>query len=224
MLVAFTGNNIAFVKDLASRVVVLRLNAKTADPLRRQFKHRDVLEWARAHRARALSALIAIARAGEAAEIVAGSRFADFDAFIARPVRVVTGHDIRGLLETDSNTDSAFDESAAAALALIAQWQREWRGAANGDRWRTSELVDAVEQKVFDDAGIKCLRRWVDNGKLWESNPAQALGYALRNVAGDHKFEPLVLEGRVDRKSNVKVWSVESTAPADQFPTKSAKF
>ena len=213
LLVTFTGNNIAFVRDLASRVATIRLNAKTVNPLRRKFRHRDVKSWAAGERGRTLGALIACVRAGLAStmEDGPGSRFEDFDAQVVRPVLAVTGVDVRRLLDSDAESDSEADDAARAALGLIGRWQQEWRDAANGQPWRIGELAEAIDAKVLDEAGVKVLRRWVENAKLWDLDHAKALSYALRNVAGDHKFEPLVLTSRLDAKAKVNKWHVDGT-------------
>lgn len=216
LMVCFTGNNIAFAHDMASRVVVVRLNAKVANPMRRSFKHRDIRSWARTERNRALSALVAIVRAGIKAPDLDGpaSRFEDFDEWIVKPVLAVTGIDPRLRLDDSGETDSEEDGELRTALELLARWQSKWRKDLNGEPWKASELAQAVDQKAFDEASIKILMRACKNAKLWEEDPARALGPLLRMLNGDHKFEPLLLTSRMDRRDKVNKWLIKGYAEA----------
>lgn len=59
-----TGNNIKPVGDMLRRCYTVRLDAKRSRPYQgREFKHENLLEWARAQRAHLLRALLIIARA-----------------------------------------------------------------------------------------------------------------------------------------------------------------
>jgi hypothetical protein len=60
MIHFFTGNNIAACGDSASRNLKVELIVDRVDPENREFKHPDVLEWTRAHRAKILHALYVI--------------------------------------------------------------------------------------------------------------------------------------------------------------------
>lgn len=221
LLVTFTGNNIAFAHDMASRVVVVRLNAKTANPLRRSFKHRDIRSWARTERNRALSALVAIIRAGIRAPDLEGtaSRFEDFDEWIVKPVLAATGIDPRLRFDDSGETDSEEDSELRTALELLARWQTKWRKEQNGQPWKLSDLAAAIDQKVFDEAGLKILMRACKNGKLWEMDPAKALAPMLRLLNGDHKFEPLLLTSRMDKQHKVSRWFIKGFDEAPAAPT-----
>lgn len=221
LLVAFTGNNIAFAHDMASRVVVVRLNAKVANPMRRSFKHRDIRSWARAERNRALSSIIAIIRAGLRTPDLDGpaSRFEEFDEWIVRPVLAATGIDPRLRLDDSGETDSEEDAELRSALELIARWQTKWRKEANGQPWKSSELASAVDQKIFDEAGVKILMRACSAPKLWEVDPGKALAPLLRLLNGDHKFEPLLLTSRADRHDKVNKWFIKGFDEAPAAPT-----
>jgi hypothetical protein len=59
-ILSVTGNNISAVGDLASRTLVVRLEAKRPDPENRTFRHADVLAWAQAYRARLMQAAYTI--------------------------------------------------------------------------------------------------------------------------------------------------------------------
>jgi hypothetical protein len=217
LLVTFTGNNIAFSHDMASRVITIRLNAKTSNPLVRKFRHKSVLEWAGDKRNEALSALVAIARAGVLAGEMEGnaSRFSEFDERIAKPIFAVTGIDIRTKLHTAGDGDTEEDAEMRAALELLSKWQTGWRkNGENGQPWRTAEVISALDAKTFDDAGIKILQRAIGNQKLWESDLSSAIGRMLRLLNGDHKYEPLLLTSRMDSKHKVNKWFIIGVEPA----------
>lgn len=212
LLVTFTGNNITFVRDLASRVICLNLNAQIEDPLRRKFKHANIKAWVRQHRSKWLSALIAIARAGlNVALDDENSRFEDFDDVIVRPVMAATGQDIRELLRGDNDEDAETDHDARKALELLWKWQEKWRAEENHAPWATSDVIAAVEEKTFDDSCVRILQRVVTGGaREWEKDAASSMRYALRALNGTYRFAPMVLtsKGSADRKKSVQ-WLIK---------------
>lgn len=221
LLVTFTGNNIEFAHDMASRVIVIRLNARTADPMRRTFRHRDVKTWAAGQRNNVLSALVALVRAGlRAPELSEGnrSRFDEFDEWIVKAVFVATGVDIRRKLD-DVDSDSDEDAEARAALELLGKWQSKWRKESNGMPWRTSELIEAVENKIFEEPNLRILQRATGDARSWENDPARAIGQMLRALNGDHKFEPLLLTSRVDKHDKVNKWLIKGLTEAPAAPS-----
>lgn len=218
LLVAFTGNNIAFAHDMASRVVQIKLNAKTSNPMTRSFKHRDVRSWAHAQRSATLSALIALVKAGRSQPELGGtpSRFDEFDEQIVKPVFAATGVDIRSTLDAGNEADSEEESELRDALKLISRWQQKWRKEMNGERWKMTELMAAIDGKTFDESGLKIIARATNNPKLWEADPARAIGYLLRSLNGDHKFEPLLLSGKLDTNEKVMKWFVKGAEDVAQ--------
>lgn len=192
LLMTFTGNNIAFVKDMSSRVVTIKLNARTADPMRRAFRHPDIKVYAREHRSDVLSALVAIARLADGSRPAGGiSRFEDYDRMIVKPVLEVTGIDVR-LLDVVVDVDAEEDETTRDVLAATFKWQQQLRGPKNGQGWRASELVQAIAERALPDEAISTIKRW-SGSQRWENDAARALGYALRSVKDDYKFTPYLL-------------------------------
>lgn len=61
--IVLTGNNLRLAGDLPHRFYKIRLNAKTARPDLRTFKHEDLEAWAQQERARLLRALLVLVRA-----------------------------------------------------------------------------------------------------------------------------------------------------------------
>lgn len=193
-LLLFTGNNIAFVKDMASRVVALRLNARTANPLRRRFKRPDVRVWAATQRAQMLSSLVAVAGLADGSRPPGdASRFEDYDLMIVKPVLDVTGKDVREL-NTVVDVDAEEDEATRAVLETLWKWQEQWRGEGErGKEWRISEVVTAIAERNMPEANAMLVKQFVGDSRRWESDAPRALGYALRAVKEDYKYAPYVL-------------------------------
>jgi hypothetical protein len=221
LLVTFTGNNIVFAHDMSSRVITIRLNAKTANPMQRAFKHRDVRAFAGEHRNKTLSACVAILRAGIAFKMPEStpSRFEDFDQRIVRPVLAVTQTDIRTRLNVEVDSDSEEEADLRSALEVLARWQHGWRKEENGKPWRVADLLTAIDSKVFDEATtLKILKRAAGEAKTFDADPGRVFGRMLRLLNGDHKFAPLVLRSHLDTKHKVNKWLVDG---AEAFVAKS---
>ncbi len=212
LLVTFTGNNIAFARDLASRVINVKLNARTGDPLHRAFRSADIRRTALNDRSRWLSALITIVRAGARTKLPEGavaSRFEDFDLLVARAVYAATAVDIRGMLSAENEVDAEADATQRDMLVLLWRWQEKMRAKANGTAWRTGEFVSAVEGKVLTDDAIRIVTRSIGNTKAWETDPARAFSYALRALNGSYRGAPMVLQSQLDKASRTNLWLIK---------------
>lgn len=204
-LVIFTGNNIAFVRDMSSRVMMVEMNAKMENPLRRNFRHPDIRAWASQQRSRILSCLVAIAKLADGARPPgAASRFEDFDVVVARPVLKLTGVDVRDSLLT-LNADTDEDEETRAVLGMIWRWQEEWRSPEeNGKAWRTRELTESLNGNAWPTGERVRLRQWYAGERNHEHiDHARALGTAFRGIKDNHAFSPFVLRAKMvegDRK------------------------
>lgn len=199
LLMTFTGNNIAFVRDMASRVVVIKLNARIGNPLTRTFRHPDIRIYAREHRNMVLSSLVAIAKLADGSRPDGGaSRFEDYDVMIVRPVLEVTGQDVREL-SSIVDVEAEEDETTKEVLKAVFQWQQQFRSSGNGTGWRAGELVQAIAERGLPDDVIGLIKRW-SGAQRWEVDSARALGYALRAVKDDYKFAPYVLRSAMERE------------------------
>lgn len=220
LLMTFTGNNISFVRDMATRVVTLRLNAKTKHPIGRIFRHPDLRAWVREERSRILSALVAIAKLADG-EPVPGtpSRFADYDAMIVGPVLKVTGLDVRTLNVTD-DVDAEEDEETKGVLAALWAWQQTGRGdEANRKPWRVGEVVAAIQQGnmgSFPAAAAAAIRRFAGDSRHWDNDPARYLGTALRSVRDGYRYPPYLLINKAT-KTGAR-WLIKNDLPEDEEP------
>jgi hypothetical protein len=197
LLLTFTGNNIAFVRDMASRVVSIKLNARVANPIGRVFRHPNIKIYAREKRNEALSALVAIAKLADGSRTGRVSRFEDYDAMIVKPVLEVTGLDVRDL-DVVVDVEAEEDETTKDVMRAVHTWQQQFRGERNGQGWRASELVASLAERGMSDESIALIKRW-SGAQRWEQDASRALGYALRAVKDDYKFSPYLLVARPER-------------------------
>lgn len=213
MLMTFTGNNISFVRDMASRVVVLHLNARTANPLRRSFAHPDIRVWAREHRSKVLSALVAIAALADGQRPTGNaSRFEDYDLYIVQPILRLTCKDVREL-DVVVDVDAEEDELVRESLGIIWKWQQQWRGTANGEKWRVRELVDAVGGTSLPENAREALKQFAGGTRAWEGDALRAMGVALRGIKGDYKYAPYRVESQATKSA--ALWIVKHDGVAN---------
>jgi hypothetical protein len=214
LFITFTGNNIAFVRDMSSRVVTIRLDAKSANPIGRRFKHPDIRDWAYQRRSRFLSALVAIAKMadGERAEGGRPSRFDDYETLIVQPIKRVTGVDIREL-DIPAEADAEEASLARDVLAILYLWQRESRESENGKEWKTSDILAAIDSRSFSDNNVTAIQRFAGTSRAWESDPVRTLGYALRSARNDYQYAPYLLTS-VTKKDGVR-WMIKKLDEAE---------
>lgn len=212
MLMTFTGNNISFVRDMASRVVVLHLNARTINPLRRSFSHPDIRVWARENRSKILSALLAIAALADGQRPSGNaSRFEDYDTVIVRPIQRLLSIDVRDL-DVVVDVDAEEDELVRDVLATLWKWQQQWRGEHNGKHWKIRELVDAIGGQSLPEAQREALKQFAGGARAWEQDALRAMSYSMRGVKGDYKYAPYRLESLPTKAA--ALWLVHNSTPA----------
>lgn len=211
LLITFTGNNIAFVRDMASRVITIRLNARTENPIGRNFKHPDIKAWAFERRSKLLSCLIAIAKLADGTRPASGraSRFDDYDLLVVKPILDATGVDVRGL---DVPVDADVEENSLGrdVLALLWSWQQDMRGEENGKDWKTADVIGAIDTRTFSEAHLSSIKRFTGNERFWDNDPIHALAYALRSAREDYNFTPYLLSAEV-RKDGAH-WKISNSA------------
>lgn len=225
MLLTFTGNNIVFTRDMASRVITIRLNAHVANPIGRTFRHGDLKTWARNHRSKILSCLVAIAKQNSTQDMTGAraSRFEDFDSLIVGAVHRATGIDIRIVdEETDSGVDDEENADTREMLRVLWAWQQTLRNDRCGKPWRVSELLAAYEARAFSESQMSALQRWVGGERDWERNPARALGYAFRAVRDGHNYAPFVVGGRATKDGQLWRITNSESQESDSAPAREA--
>ncbi|MEQ1920145.1 MAG: ATPase, partial [Elusimicrobiota bacterium] len=116
---AVTANNPSFSNEIARRTIRIRLDSKQDRPwLRRNFRHKDLLGWAREHRGELIAAALTLVRAWIAAGQPAGSAtLGSYESWS----RVFGGlFDVIGLPGFLANIEQVYETSDAEGAA--------WRG------------------------------------------------------------------------------------------------
>jgi len=105
----FTGNNISFTGDFATRVYPVNLNPKMENPNTRFFQRENLLDWVLERRPKIILALISIIMAGkDIPKMQTGSRFKIWDKFIRNPLYHASGIDINDAIISNQETDMDF--------------------------------------------------------------------------------------------------------------------
>ena len=105
----FTGNNISFTGDFATRVYPVNLNPKMENPNTRFFHRENLLDWVLERRPKIILALISIIMAGkDLPKMQTGSRFKIWDKFIRNPLYHASGIDINDAIISNQETDMDF--------------------------------------------------------------------------------------------------------------------
>lgn len=157
----FTGNNISFPGDFATRIFPINLNPKMENPDTRVFSRRNVIDWAYSQRQMIISALISLIMAGkDAAPLDTGSRFKIWDDCIRRAIFSAVGIDINQAISANKAADKDF----ANKKTLM------------------RELYETFGEGMFTS------RNAIDQG--WPSganNPPTVLGEVLEDILGKFK-------------------------------------
>lgn len=109
----FTGNNIVFKGDFATRIIPIRIVPDMEHPQFRTFKRGDIGKWAMENRKKIISAVLSMVLLGKEFKDTSydkSSRFKDWDRFVRIPLMEITGHDILDMFERNDFLD---DETIA---------------------------------------------------------------------------------------------------------------
>ena len=143
-----TGNNLTFSKELARRVVWIRLDARIEAPeQRRGFKHPDLLQHIRSNRGKIVHAALTLAQAWLAADRPSGKQvMGSFESYVAVVGGILDVAGIEGFLGNADELRKQADTETGEWRAFVSTW---W------DRWHDSWIG------VKDLAGLL----WTDDGK-----------------------------------------------------------
>ena len=147
IVVFFTGNNLRYKGDTARRVVPLRLVPRDEHPEdRNDFRHADLLSWVSEHRPRLVTAALTILRGFHTALCprtgAAYGSFEEWAALIVEAVRWIGWPDPMG---TRTGIEEANDETKAALLYIVEQWQPSF-----GQRRTTAKQIAARLSQLSD--------------------------------------------------------------------------
>jgi hypothetical protein len=155
----FSGNNIHFGGDMASRGLVIRLSADDPRPEDRPVKHDDPLAWTQANRARILRALYTILLYGgrnRPADQEAKTRFKTWWSLVGWPVELAAA-----LLEPAEQLDftalfkktEEHDTQAAGIAAALRLLRQHFGCVERGSKPPQSVWFMARQIRAFLDAG-----------------------------------------------------------------------
>ena len=207
----FTGNNIAPKGDLASRSLMVRLNADRPDPENREFKHPDVFEWTNAHRGEIIKALYTILlgnprfRQPAKSREDAKTRFKQWWHLVGAPIEHAAklaqpDADIdfgKMFLETEAeDEDSATLGEVLAVLweksehkefraSDVAEWMNDLEAPENSDILKSFFLADRYQNSVSTKSIGKTLKKQADGGRS-ELQPIECQPVNVRRGCTSH--------------------------------------
>jgi hypothetical protein len=147
-----TGNNVQLGGDLPRRCYWVHLDARLSRPwTRSEFRHPDLLEWAKAERGNLITALLILARAWVVAKRPKAEipPFGNYNGW-ARVIGGILAHaKIEGFLANLHETYDAADTEGAEWEAFLRAWRAQF-----GDRPVTvAEVAETIRAKpVFGDS------------------------------------------------------------------------
>jgi hypothetical protein len=170
---AFTGNAIRPVKDLATRSIIVALDAKRHDPENRAIKHRDPVRWTLAHRAEILAAALTILCLPRKPQANAGIRFVEWWDVVGQPVEMIAGVRFGEMI----GRNHAHDREERDIIIVLTILHAEF-----GKRQFTAADVAGLLQPSFDDGTPKGRSKRAEAQKR-----AEDLRDALNGVIRDGK-------------------------------------
>lgn len=109
----FTGNNIVFKGDFATRILPIRIVPMDERPEFRKFNRKDVGQWAMDNRKKIISAILSIVMVGKGidhSKFEKASRFKEWNKFVRIPLLEISGCDILDIFDKNDFLD---DETIA---------------------------------------------------------------------------------------------------------------
>jgi hypothetical protein len=210
----FTGNNIGPKGDLASRSLIIRLNADRADPENRPFRHQFPLDWTMDHRAEILAGLYTILLGNpqlDAPRNAKGkTRFRMWWRLVGSALEHAVGligHELDfGKLFIEQEGD---DEESASLADVLEIMLKKWPGGFEAQE--AAEVINDLKQR---DEDAQTLRDFLLPGVLADRVfSAKTVTRALKKhrdgpVRSD-KGRTLVLRSEVDTHLNRLVYKVK---------------
>jgi hypothetical protein len=144
-----SGNNTRLSRELIRRTLFCRLDAKTDAPwLRAEFRHPDLLAWAKANRGELVWAALTLARAWLAAGRPPGTaRLGMYESWAATVGGILDVTGVPGLLANAKEFRAARADQVGEWRAFIAAWWARFAGREVGVR----DLFQlATEQSLLD--------------------------------------------------------------------------
>lgn len=104
----FTGNNIHFIGDFATRVYPININPNMEHPDQRYFSRENIGQWAMDNRKKIISAVISIVMGGKnTGDLKGATRFKLWDKFVRKPIFNASGIDVNEAVNSNRMSDPA---------------------------------------------------------------------------------------------------------------------
>lgn len=208
-----TGNNLSLSLELARRSYWIRMDAKLAKPWERPataFKHPDLKDWTRDHRAELLSALLLIGRnwftAGRPVPNdapVLGS----FESWSRTLAGVLHAAGVEGFLQNSKQLYERATEDTGSWEAFLEAWHTAYDGERVTARRVAEDLYredyKAMREALPDEFGL------IDETHL-DKNLAKRLGHAFAKREGVRYGPERIHLTRAGTESRAVLWAVRA--------------
>lgn len=195
----FTGNNIAFSGDFATRIYPININPNMEDPNTRSFARYDIGRWAIDNRKHIISAILSIIKSGEGLKPIAGNtRFKDWDVYIRRPLYKISGIDVNQAVKQNQENDPIKLSKKNLVYQLYEVFGEK--------RFTTKEIIKAAFGNF--ETGDTELGDALENisTRKEQSRNSLSIGRFLSAMV-DTVFNSLILKST---QSNVVYWHIEN--------------
>jgi len=145
----FTGNNIVFKGDFATRILPIRIVPNVERPEFRKFIRQDIGQWAMDNRKHIISAVLSIVMAGrdiDYSKYESAARFKEWNRFVRIPLMELTGRD---LLDVFDRNDFLDDETVAKGELLEMLFK-----TFKSNTFITKDLMKIMEGEVVEGANV----------------------------------------------------------------------
>jgi len=178
----FTGNNINFGGDFATRIYPIFLHPKMENPDQRVFRRLNILEWGKKRRETIIIALLSILKNAERkkTDLTTASRFHLWDRMIRDSVYLASGIDVNRAILTNKENDQDFIFKKMLVRSIYDVFETKLITSRD-------IITNAFNEDVYCQAGNKSIRlkEALEDilGKKYCDNP-KSLGRLLAKMLG----------------------------------------
>lgn len=187
----FTGNNIKFVGDFATRVLPIKIVPDMERPESRKFSRENIGQWALDNRKKIISAVLSIVLEGKdlkREDYADETRFKMWERFVRKPLAHVSGFD---LLDVFSENRLEDDDTVARGHLLVVLKEEFGNG-----KFKTREIFKAcngsLEAGAFNSDGSEMKMAVIDSFGEKAATNIKTLGRYLsgleNNIIGGYKL------------------------------------
>ncbi|NKW72038.1 hypothetical protein HGD85_03535, partial [Rhodobacteraceae bacterium R_SAG10] len=191
-VVAFTGNNIRPVGDMASRSLVANISADRTDPENREFKHGGPLGWTAGHRHEILRHLFTLLMCPRDLNTEPRTRFKQWWHLVGHPIEIASGVNFNALFRSND----ALDEEAAGAAVFVAEIYKYIGNSGSN----TPEFTAADIMKLIQWYGPAYMSQEMESAANRVAPDRETLKSALEDASGRPFFNDQVNAHRVGMK------------------------